>query len=236
MIRKYLILFALSITMSCRAQFYSLGDCHQEKRTEPEAFCHVGIVDNVQREQSYPDKSNNQEESLPSSATTMTAMTIADFKQRMVDLWTSVSMPLDKMRVTSKFGMRFHPIYHKTMPHNGMDFGVPVGTKVYAMMDGVVKRTGYDNRSGNFVVIDHGEYTVSYCHLSKILVKVGEKVKAGQTACLSGDTGYSTAPHTHIALKDKNGKWCNPQELLDYVSRTRKKVLAMIQEHGGLNG
>ena len=59
-----------------------------------------------------------------------------DFKQQMLDLWRSVSMPLDKMKVTSEYGMRFHPIYHRSMAHNGLDFSAPTGTKVYAMLDG----------------------------------------------------------------------------------------------------
>lgn len=151
-----------------------------------------------------------------------------------MDMWTSVSMPLDKMKVTSQYGMRRHPIYHKNMPHNGIDLSVPVGTKVYAMMDGVVKHTGYDGRSGNFVVIDHGDYQVSYCHLSKILVKTGEHVRAGQITSLSGNTGASTGAHLHYGLRDKNGKWCNPKVLLDVVDQTRKTVLELIREHGGL--
>ncbi len=159
---------------------------------------------------------------------------VADFRQQMVDMWTSVSMPLDKMKVSSRYGMRQHPIYHKRMPHNGIDLSVPVGTKVYAMMDGVVKRVGYDGRSGNFVVIDHGDYQVCYCHLSKILVKTGDHVRAGQITSLSGNTGASTGAHLHYGLRDKNGKWCNPKVLLDVVDQTRKTVLELIREHGGL--
>lgn len=210
--RKCFILCAMSITLSCHAQFFSIhGD---EKR--PDSV----TVNNPQ-----PERANAK----PSKDTTT-----MDFEQRMLNLWTSVSMPLDKMQVTSRYGMRHHPIYHKNMPHNGIDFGVPTGTKVYAIMDGIVERVGYDRRSGNFVVIDHGDYTVSYCHLSKILVAKGEKVKAGQTTCLAGSTGASTGSHLHLGLRDREGKWCNPKVLLDLVERTRKTVLAMIQQHGGL--
>lgn len=210
--RKCFILCALSITLSCHAQFYSIT--RDEKRPDS-----VTVINPI----------TEQTDTLQTKATQ-----VVDFEQWMLNLWTSVSMPLDKMLVTSRYGMRHHPIYRKNMPHNGIDFGVPTGTKVYAIMDGIVQRIGYDSRSGNFVVIDHGDYTVSYCHLSKILVAKGERVKAGQTTCLAGSTGASTGSHLHLGLRDRQGKWCNPKILLDLVERTRKTVLAMIQQHGGL--
>lgn len=212
--RKCFILCALSITLSCHAQFYSIvGD--QER---PYAV----TVNNPQTEQT---------DTLERKDSFSLSFNTEDFRQRMTDMWMSVSMPLDRMKVTSKYGMRRHPIYHKNMAHNGIDLSVPTGTNVYAMMDGVVKRIGYDGRSGNFVVIDHGDYTVSYCHLSKVLVKTGEHVKAGQITCLSGNTGASTGSHLHYGLRDKDGKWCNPQILLDVVENTHKTVLSMIKQY-----
>lgn len=216
--RTGLILCAMGIALSCHAQFFSIGG-DQER---PEKV----TVTNPQTGQ----KDSAQQLESPS----VLCSPVSDFRQQMVNMWTSVSMPLDRMKVTSQYGMRRHPIYHKKMAHNGIDLSVPTGTKVYAMMDGVVKRIGYDGRSGNFVVIDHGDYLVSYCHLSKILVKKGEHVRAGQTTCLSGNTGASTGAHLHYGLRDRNGKWCNPKVLLDLVDKTRKTVLELIREHGGL--
>lgn len=216
--RIYVMLCAVSIAFSCHAQFFSIGG-------DPERPSAV-IVSNPLIEPS----DSIQKSEIPSAFSNPGI----DFRQQMIDMWTSVSMPLDKMKVTSQYGMRRHPIYHKNMPHNGIDLSVPTGTEVYAIMDGVVKRTGYDGRSGNFIVIDHGDYQVSYCHLSKILVKTGEHVRAGQITSLSGDTGQSTGPHLHYGLRDKNGKWCNPKVLLDVVDQTRKTVLELIHEHGGL--
>lgn len=207
--RTCFILCAMNIALSCHAQFYSIGGDLER----PSAV----TVNNPQSD--------------PADTLMLSEDAFEDFSQQMTDLWMSVSMPLDRMKVSSRFGIRMHPIYHKNMPHNGIDLSAPVGTKVYAMMDGVVKRIGYDDRSGNFVVIDHGAYLVSYCHLSKILVTKGEQVKAGQTTCLSGNTGDSTGPHVHYGLRDRDGKWCNPQILLDLVEETRKTVLVMIQQH-----
>lgn len=222
--RKCLILCAVSITLSCHAQFFSLGDCIQER---PNA----AVVTNHQSGHSYSMGVTMARDTLLSRPMESTK----DFKQQMLDLWRSVSMPLDKMKVTSEYGMRFHPIYHRSMAHNGIDFSAPTGTKVYAMLDGVIKRIGYDKRSGNFVIIDHGDYTVSYCHLSKVLVQVGERVKAGQITCLAGNTGASTGSHLHYGVRDKNGKWCNPKVMLDMVDKTRKTVLELIRQHGGLD-
>ena len=226
LMKKYMLLScALGVSVSCNAQFFSIVG---ETNIERPKTATVSKASNPGIETPKP----TGKESSPPAVGAPTSD--ADFERQMVDLWSSVSMPLDDMRVTSRYGMRHHPIYKKTMAHNGLDLGAPTGTKVYAMMDGVVARTGYDKRSGNFVVIDHGEYTVSYCHLSKILVKKGERVKAGQTTSLSGNTGASTGPHLHFGLR-KNGKWCNPYVLLDKVKETRQSVLAMIQRHGWLD-
>lgn len=213
--RTYLAICAMSIALSCHAQFFSIGGDLER----PSAV----IVNNTQADQTDATCRSESQSAVCDS--------LSDFRQRMVDLWMSVSMPLDKMKVSSQYGMRLHPILHRNMPHNGIDLSAPVGTKVYAMMEGEVKRIGYDDRSGNFIVIDHGDYLVSYCHLSKVLVSKGEHVKAGQITCLSGNTGQSTGPHVHYGLRDRNGKWCNPKILLDLVENTRKTVLAMIQQH-----
>ena len=216
--RTCFILCAMGIALSCHAQFFSIGG-------DPERPSAVTVSNPL-----IEPSDSIQKSEIPSAFSNPGI----DFRQQMLDMWTSVSMPLDKMKVTSQYGMRQHPIYHKRMSHNGIDLSVPVGTKVYAMMDGVVKRVGYDGRSGNFVVIDHGDYQVCYCHLSKILVKTGDHVRAGQITSLSGNTGASTGAHLHYGLRDKNGNWCNPKVLLDVVDQTRKTVLELIREHGRL--
>lgn len=215
--RMYLILCAMGIALSCHAQFFSAD----------------GDLDSLGNGKVNDQKIERNDSLLSAVQQEATADSMPDFRQRMVNLWMSVSMPLDRMQVTSHYGKRRHPIYRKVMDHNGMDFSAPVGTKVYAMMDGIVKQIGYDGRSGKFVIIDHGEYTVSYCHLSRVLVTIGEHVKAGQITCLSGNTGASTGPHVHYGLRDRDGKWCDPKVLLDLVEKTRKTVLSMIRQYVG---
>ena len=108
------------------------------------------------------------------------------------------------------FGIRFHPILHIRLMHEGMDIVANVGTGVHATGDGVVSYAGRDGGYGNVVEINHGfGYTTLYGHLSKPLVEEGQKVKRGQVIALSGNTGLSTGPHLHYEIR-KNGAHVDP--------------------------
>lgn len=115
-----------------------------------------------------------------------------------------------RFRVSSPFNpYRKHPITGRISPHNGTDFAAPVGTAVYATGDGIVVRALHHPLAGNYVIIKHGrEYMTRYLHLSKILVKKGQKVSMGDKIALSGNTGRSTGPHLHYELI-KNGRAVN---------------------------
>lgn len=110
------------------------------------------------------------------------------------------------IRITSNFNpYRRHPITGKIRPHKGTDFGVRIGTPVFAPADGVVTRATWQNAAGYYIVIKHkGAYSTVYMHLSKILVKVGQKVKMNQRIALSGNTGRSTGPHLHYEVRINN--------------------------------
>lgn len=129
--------------------------------------------------------------------------------------YSLVSLPLKNVHITSGFGMRMHPIYHKRMMHNGVDLTARYES-VYSMFPGTVIKVGQDNRSGKFVTVKTGSYTISYCHLSLQYVKVNDFVNAGTILALSGSTGVSTGPHLHLTTK-KDGKAFNPTILLEYI-------------------
>ena len=93
------------------------------------------------------------------------------------------------------------------------------------MMPGKVVKVSSDKRSGNYVTIRHGDYTVSYCHLSKALVKKGVQVMPGEVVAISGNTGRSTGPHLHITAK-YGKKHIDPDILLQFVRETRAEALA----------
>lgn len=129
--------------------------------------------------------------------------------------YSLVSLPLKNIHIGSGFGMRMHPIYHKRMMHNGIDLSARYES-VYSMFPGTVIKVGQDNRSGKFVTVKTGSYTISYCHLSLQYVKVNDFVNAGTILALSGSTGVSTGPHLHLTTK-KDGKAFNPTILLEYI-------------------
>jgi murein DD-endopeptidase MepM/ murein hydrolase activator NlpD len=115
--------------------------------------------------------------------------------------------------------MRYHPVFHKKMMHNGVDLAANYEV-VYSMFPGRVVQVGNDKRSGNFVIVKTDCYTVSYCHLSKVFVRQGDFVEAGTPICRSGNTGTSTGPHLHLTTK-KDGKAINPAILLEYISQVK---------------
>ncbi|RMH03364.1 MAG: M23 family metallopeptidase [Nitrospirae bacterium] len=112
-----------------------------------------------------------------------------------------------KGSITSRFGPRISPFTGKKAFHSGLDIGAPPGTEVRAPAAGKVVVPAYDARIGNFIRIDHGYgIETTYGHLSKILVKYGQRVKRGDVIGLVGSTGkFSTGPHLHyqIAVNDK---------------------------------
>jgi len=123
---------------------------------------------------------------------------------------TFLKSPLKFARVTSGFGSRFHPILNYVGSHNGVDYGTPSGTPVWAVADGSVTRAGWDNGGGNMVCVKHVlSLETCYLHLSKILVKVGERVPQKAVLGESGSTGLSTGPHLHFAMK-RGGSFVNP--------------------------
>lgn len=118
--------------------------------------------------------------------------------------------PVDGARVTSGFGMRRHPIQGYTKMHKGVDFGAPTGTPIFAAGDGVVGRAGWFGGYGNYVTVRHnGTYSTAYGHMSKILVKPGQRVRQGQVIGRVGTTGNSTGPHLHFEVI-QNGAAINP--------------------------
>ncbi|WP_409420623.1 peptidoglycan DD-metalloendopeptidase family protein [Pseudaeromonas sp. ZJS20] len=107
--------------------------------------------------------------------------------------------PVNFRYITSNFNpRRRHPVTGLVRPHNGIDYGAPVGTPIMAAGDGVVQASSYNGLNGNFVFIRHsGRYTTKYLHLSKREVKVGQRVKQGQIIGRLGGTGRVTGPHLH---------------------------------------
>lgn len=124
-----------------------------------------------------------------------------------------------KLHITSKFGQRRNPFGKKSSEfHGGIDLSAKAGTPIYAMLPGEVAHIGYDSRSGNYIKLRHGNFTVSYCHLiRKPKIPIGSKVHPGQPVAHVGSTGRSTGPHLHITLK-RNGRILDPTIFFDALS------------------
>lgn len=148
-----------------------------------------------------------------------------------IERYLSVSYPLKSVRVNSPYGIRHDPFTGSKVLHNGLDLRAYY-ENVYAMFDGKVQKTGSDGRSGNYVVIAHGVYMVSYCHLSKVLVAQGDEVLAGDVIGISGNTGRSTGPHLHLTCRHK-GEQTDPYTLLLYINRVRAEAFTALSGGGG---
>lgn len=124
--------------------------------------------------------------------------------------------PIKGAPITSRFNpKRMHPVLHKIMPHQGTDFGAPMGTPVGASGPGTVHSLGYEGPSGNLVVLQHaGGLQTGYAHLSRFEpgLKVGDHVAQLQVIGYVGSTGRSTGPHLHFSLK-KNGVFLDAETL-----------------------
>ncbi|MGQ0504028.1 MAG: peptidoglycan DD-metalloendopeptidase family protein [Myxococcaceae bacterium] len=125
---------------------------------------------------------------------------------------TFLKSPLKFAHVTSGFGSRYHPVLQYVKDHNGVDYGTPVGTPVWAVADGSVTKAAFDGAAGNHVCIRHANsLETCYLHLSRFGagVRTGSRVSQKQVIAYSGNTGRSTGPHLHFALK-RGGRYVNP--------------------------
>jgi len=110
--------------------------------------------------------------------------------------------------------MRAHPILHTARPHEGIDVTAPMGTPIEAPANATVIQTGWESGYGNMVVLDHGFGIVTkFAHASRILVRVGEKVKRGDRIAQVGNTGLATGPHLHYEVH-VNGRAVDPRRYI----------------------
>jgi murein DD-endopeptidase MepM/ murein hydrolase activator NlpD len=111
-----------------------------------------------------------------------------------------ISLPLKKVMVTSPEGMRKHPVNGNNVIHHGVDLRANYDS-VFSIMDGIVVEIGNDDRSGLWIKILHsGRLKSSYAHLSRILVKNGKSIRAGECIGISGNSGTSNGPHLHFNI------------------------------------
>ena len=147
-----------------------------------------------------------------------------------------VAYPLRTLHVTSPFGIRKDPMNRRRKRmHSGLDLQARYD-KVYTMLPGQVTEARYSENGGYYVSIDHGICVCSYLHLSKMMVKKGQRVYAGQLIAISGNSGKrTTGPHLHISCRWSDGKYFDPMLILKFVTRqlSNKKCYGSNNHHTG---
>ena len=196
---------AMFLAMPTHAQFNTIGTTNSKHiKTVNPPKSNETLTDSTEADKTAPQPMESTVTHQTSNATLDNSNTAP-----------LISPPLKNIRIGSGFGMRKHPIYHKRMIHNGIDLSARY-ENVYSMFPGTVVKVGQDGRSGKFVTVRTGDYTISYCHLSQQLVKEKDFVIAGKNIAVSGNTGASTGPHLHITTK-KDGKAFDPAILLNFI-------------------
>ena len=195
--RKIVVLWIISYlaVSSAKAQFNTISDnvCRYKVRKVEEKLL---------------PPANNQVDSVTVNLSQQETDSVDNKQKQWISSYPSITYPLKSIKVTSPYGYRHDPFTGKLSWHNGLDLRAK-NEPAYAMMDGIVEKVGYDNRSGNYVTLRHGNYHVSYCHLSSIIVRKGEYVYPGIIVGVTGNTGRSTGSHLHLTCK-KDGKSINP--------------------------
>lgn len=210
---KSIVISILLLFVSCsvtRAQFNTIGQVKSKriyKKKNPQITVLPASVDSVASIDSVEDLPD--EEYMNGSVTGSSNLSDGLLP------FLHASLPLKRIHITSRFGMRHHPILHRHCMHNGVDLKAHY-ENVFSMFPGKVVSIGQNKRSGKYVIIQTVGYAISYCHLSSILVRDGQYVHAGEVIAVSGNTGLSTGPHLHLTTK-KDGKVIDPAILLNYV-------------------
>ncbi len=172
---------------------------------------------------------------IPSNATNLSKLfdeEVASFNEAVVALDDAKKVvrsfpivhPAPGKSISSKFGNRKDPIVGRTAFHGGLDFRTPTGTPIRATAYGKVVKAGRQGGYGKLVEIQHANgLSTRYAHLSRIYVKVGQKVPAGYKIGAAGSTGRSTGPHLHYEVRT-NGKPVNPLSYLRAGAQLSKLI------------
>lgn len=139
--------------------------------------------------------------------------------------------PLERLRKTSGYGYRVHPILKKWMFHSGVDLASSSDT-VYSMLSGTVKSAGYSPTLGYYVRTQHseGKVEVLYAHLSEYHYKAGETISAGEPIGITGSTGRSTGDHLHLGVY-KDGQHVDPIPFMSQILDFNKHQTHINHEH-----
>ena len=207
--RKIVALWVISClaVSSAKAQFNTVSDnvCRYKVRKVEEKFL-------------LP--ANQPVDSIQANLLQQETDSVDSKQKQWISSYPSITYPLKSIKVTSPYGYRRDPFAGKQSWHNGIDLQAK-NEYVYSMIEGIVEKVGYDNRSGNYIILRHADFTISYCHLSKVYLATNAIVYPGTIIGRSGSTGRVTGEHLHLVTKHK-GTIFNPEILFGYINSDKK--------------
>ena len=217
----FLMAGAASVAGPVQAQFNTVSTVPFRYRVEVVSAGRDNAV-------TLPGYTLSVQDTLPPAGVGAPALSADTCKHVWIERYLSVSYPLRRMKINSLYGYRKDPFTGKRKFHNGIDLHAR-GDEVMAMMAGVVVKVGQDKSSGKYVTLRHGNYTVSYCHLSRILTRKGAAIGPRDVVGITGSTGRSTGEHLHISCK-LDGKSVDPLMVLDYIKSICEECVAALAE------
>lgn len=193
-----------------KQQLQSRANDKQERLTQLKAS-RAELEAQLSKSQSELKKLDQEEDELIAESKRLNSVIKSLSKNQKYAGGTMVWPCPGNFSITSGYGMRKHPILRTYKMHTGIDIHAATGDSIVAANKGTVIISKYDkNGYGNMLVVDHGGgITTLYGHASKLLVKVGDEVKAGQVIAKVGSTGLATGPHLHFEVR-KDGATVNP--------------------------
>lgn len=217
----FLLFFSLVLVNPLPAQFYTV-----KKKKEAVRIYSSGEIQEEKVFTPFMEKQNEV------SVTDTLSFRHSSALQELVNNRLLFSSPLenDTLIVTSHYGHRSDPFTGKRKFHSGTDY-LTFSENVYAMMPGRIRSIGYKKKLGNYIEIEHGDFTVLYGHLYTVIGRKGDSLDAGQSIGISGSTGRSTGEHLHVEVKYK-GKRMNPHPFVVYVCNYVKYLRKAISVSG----
>ena len=175
--KKIVVLWVIGClaVSSAKAQFNTISDnaCRYKVKKVEEKFL---------------PPANNQVDSITANLPLQETESMDSKQKQWISSYSSITYPLKSIKITSPYGYRRDPFTGKLSWYNGLDLRAK-NEPAYAMMDGIVEKVGYDNRSGNYIILRHADFTISYCHLSKVHLAPETPVFVGTIIGISGSTG-----------------------------------------------
>lgn len=144
-----------------------------------------------------------------------------------MDRYFALPLRLGSYRISSSYGRRYHPIFHRRIMHEGVDMAAPRGTAVHAAMSGKILYRFRSSSAGNMITLKNSQYVTRYFHMDHFAKgqHVGSYIKKGEVIGYVGSTGHSTGPHLHFEIRNaKTNRTYDPMKKLHSVVEAKNML------------